>query len=1202
MKISKNNISNIQKVISTSVIFYLAGWLALPLSIPPGNVGAIWPPAGIGIAATLLWGYRVLPGIFVAEIFVAVNIFGINDYATEESFYVILVPAFSNVLRSWLGCFLIKKSPGFPDPLISVRSIVIFFLLAGVVATLMPAFISVTSLLYAGYFDSAEYLSAFLIWWLGDCIGVIIFAPLFLIFFSFSDQRWMSRRLTVGIPLIVTFVISVLGFNYVQIQEKKRLKDMLYEQAKILAFALDNENNAHLEMLFSVESFLLADEGFTRKKFNLFARTILAIHSDLKALVWIVNTDIDNNNPHTGKVDDKKFSTKYALSHAGDTQVDDFNFLSKREHQWAMLSAWKNDTPYSSKPLPLMEGSVSTPLSYTMYLPVFSSFNSAKDRDRLIGFVSAVFNLNDYINAVVKKFEHQDIVIRIWDHTQEGNVSKLYQSDQGQSYSDPLNLRVSMVLELPGQRWMLEVLPTVEFLNNNYLRSVWYILAIGMLFTSLLSISLLLLTGQSEQVRLLANDRTKELKRQNRKLQESESQFRELVQAQAAIVWKADPKTLQFTFVSDEACSIVGYSPEQWVQERDFWFNHMHPEDREWVSTFSKTEIRNLRDHEFEFRMISFDHKVVWLHDYVNLIIEDGEVKEQVGFMIDVTARKHDHEQLRLAATTFESLEGIIITDKQAKILRVNKAFTVITGYSAEEVLGKNPSILKSDKQDAIFYRQLWLELREHGRFEGELWNKDKDGRVYPVWQTITAVKNEHGDITHYVAVFLDISEKKEAEERINKLAFYDPLTSLPNRRMLLERLNQELSVARRYEKFGAVIYLDLDHFKLLNDSLGHHIGDDLLQQVAQRLRSVLRKEDTPARLGGDEFVVLLHANSMHLSDAADHALVVAEKIKDALNKTYLLQDYEHIITPSIGLTVFPEKEDAPEAIIQQSDTAMYRSKSLGRNAISFFHPTMQEAADARLSLEKELRIALEQMHFVLNYQPQVDSTGMIVGVEALLRWQHPEKGIILPSEFIAVAEETNLIIPLGIWILKQACKQFKQWADQSINLAHISVNVSFRQFSQIDFVSQVQEAISYGNIFANQLIIELTEGVVIDNIDDTVNKMKALKQLGVLISIDDFGTGYSSLAYLKQLPLDQLKIDRSFIRDITTDVNDAIIIETIIDMAKNLGLNVIAEGVETKEQLSFLSEKGCAGFQGYYFGYPHSPEKFAKLYFKSEG
>ena len=560
----------------------------------------------------------------------------------------------------------------------------------------------------------------------------------------------------------------------------------------------------------------------------------------------------------------------------------------------------------------------------------------------------------------------------------------------------------------------------------------------------------------------------------------------------------------------------------------------------------------------------------------------------------EINKRQVQESQLRIAATTFESHEGIVVTDAHATILRVNSAFTKITGFSPEDVIGQKLIKLSLSLHNATFFRSIYHALLKRNQWQGEIKSQRKNGEIFPEWLTITGVRDESSKLTNFVAIFADISYQKAAEKEIHDLAFYDPLTNLPNRRLLLDRLNQEIAAAKRLKLFGALIFMDLDHFKKINDSLGHQIGDELLMQVANRLKSIIREEDTACRLGGDEFIIMVSGRYQKLQYSRDHAILLAEKIRRHINQPFTIAGHTHHFTSSMGITLYPEDDRIkPEIIIQQADTAMYRAKDAGRNGISFYHPDMQEAADKRLMLEQEMRNALNHAQFELHYQPQVDANGKIVSAEALIRWQHPEKGMISPAEFIPVAEDTQLILPIGNWVLHQACQQIKLWDKAGIRVEHIAINVSSKQFRQPNFIEQVQEALNQAGIVSERLVIELTEGSVIQNIDDTIDKMRQLRDLGVKISIDDFGTGYSSLSYLKKLPLSQLKIDQSFVRDITLDPNDAVIVETIINMAQNLGLNVIAEGVENQEQIQFLLHKGCVFFQGYFFSRPLTAELF---------
>lgn len=566
------------------------------------------------------------------------------------------------------------------------------------------------------------------------------------------------------------------------------------------------------------------------------------------------------------------------------------------------------------------------------------------------------------------------------------------------------------------------------------------------------------------------------------------------------------------------------------------------------------------------------------------------------AYIRDLTEQKRVENELRLAATTFNTHAGILITDPDSRILRVNPAFEAMSGYSAHELIGKKPNILKSGLQDTDFYERMWNELLESGQWQGELWNRRKDGKLYAEWLTITAVYDDTGEITHFVGTTQDITERKKAEERIEHLAYYDDLTDLANRRLLRDRLQHEIAFARRHDSHGALLFLDLDRFKHLNDALGHPIGDELLVQVADRLRSVVRDEDTVARLGGDEFVILLPALGTELSHAGFEAQAVAEKIRGYLSEPYNLDGHRYHMGVSIGIVLFPEGDEDADDVLKHADSALYRAKDEGRNTVRFYQPGMQAAADARLAMEKDLRLAMEDDNqLFLHYQPQVDADGLLVGTEALIRWKHPTRGWIAPARFIPVAEETGLIRELGDWVLMKAATQLNEWMTEGIcdQWCLLSLNVSPKEFHQPDFVSKILRIIEESGVPADCLDLEITENVVMDNVGEAVEKMHALRDAGLRFTIDDFGTGYSSLSYLKRLPLDKLKIDRSFVTDIRFDPNDAAIVETIIAMAQHLGLGIVAEGVESREELDFLLEKGCRIFQGYYFAQPMPAQEF---------
>jgi len=552
---------------------------------------------------------------------------------------------------------------------------------------------------------------------------------------------------------------------------------------------------------------------------------------------------------------------------------------------------------------------------------------------------------------------------------------------------------------------------------------------------------------------------------------------------------------------------------------------------------------------------------------------------------------------LRISAIAFETNEAIVITDCHPKILRVNQAFQDITGYTAAEVIGRNPSMLRAEKKPKAFYEEIWETIFREGTWSGEMLDKRKNGEVFPAWMTITAVTAPDGTLTNYVGSFSDITERKKAEEDINRLAFFDPLTDLPNRRLLLDRLQHAMATGARSGRYGAIMFIDLDNFKVINDTKGHDCGDLLLVEIARRLQSCVREGDTVARLGGDEFVVILEDMGSQAEQAAKQVEEVGEKIRAVIDRPCLLEECEFHSTASIGVSLFVGSETTAEALLKYADIAMYQAKGAGRNTVRFFDPSMQVVLEAHTSMESDLRRALAERQFSLYYQAQVDDAGHISGAEALVRWIHPQRGIIPPDQFIPIAEESSLILDIGHWVLETACRQLAVWGndEHKCNL-ELAVNVSARQFKSKGFVDDVAAVIKAQCINPARLKLELTESVVLENIADVVTKMHALKALGIKLSMDDFGTGYSSLSCLKQLPFDQIKIDRSFVRDIVTDQNDAVMVQTIIEMAHNFSLNSVAEGVEIEAQLDFLKLHGCMVYQGYLFSKPVPVAEFEAL------
>ena len=639
--------------------------------------------------------------------------------------------------------------------------------------------------------------------------------------------------------------------------------------------------------------------------------------------------------------------------------------------------------------------------------------------------------------------------------------------------------------------------------------------------------------------------------------------------------------------------TILGYEPDELrgIPVR----NLTHPEDRDASVEMMAELLAGAREHyTLEKRYQKKTGEVMWGRVNVSLIRGiEGEPLFSVGLIEDVSERREMEDRLRLAAQVLENTsEGIFVTDAQRNIILVNPAFTELTGFDSADVVGHRPSVLSSGRHDAAFYERIRAALGESGKWQGEIWNRRKSGELFAEWLNISAVRNERNEITNYVAVFSDITSRKQTEERLNYQANHDPLTTLPNRTLFYERLSRALARAHRNRLTVGLLFLDLDHFKEVNDTCGHLIGDMLLQTVAERLSGCTRQGDTVARLAGDEFTVILE----DIADFRD-AAIVSQKILRQLAEPFHLNGFRLQVTTSIGISLYPADGEDIQTLLRNADAAMYRAKKQGKNNYQFHSETLNAQAFERLALESSLLHAVERNQFRLHYQPVYDLTsGQVVAVEALLRWQHPEVGLVLPAQFLSLAEETGLIMPIGRWVLVEACKQMAAWHAAGLDTLRITVNLSGQQLQQFDLIDNVAAALHESHLAPDFLELELPESSVMGKDHENSRVLTALKGLGVRIAIDDFGTGYSSFGYLRRLPIDTLKIDQSFVRDIMTDADDAKIITAITAIAHSLRLNVVAEGVETVEQLSFLKKHQCDQAQGFLFHRPLPPDELTRL------
>ncbi len=648
-----------------------------------------------------------------------------------------------------------------------------------------------------------------------------------------------------------------------------------------------------------------------------------------------------------------------------------------------------------------------------------------------------------------------------------------------------------------------------------------------------------------------------------------------------AMIYVKDHKG-RYLMANNEMAEFYGIPCESIIRRTDADF--LPAEISEKVHDNDMAVLSTGQPMEYEETVVLNGEKYIIFSTKFLIRDEEHEQDWVCGISVDITSRKEAEGHLKLARKALETVtEGILITDANGVIIEVNPAFTEITGFDRSEAIGQKPNIGKSGRHDDSFYREMWGELTRKGRWTGEVWDKRANGEEYPKSLSIACMRDGKGGITNYVGIFQDITKQKATEESLNQLAFYDPLTGLPNRVYFQERLAQEIDTISRADGKLGVLFIDIDRFKHVNDSLGHSVGDQLLKEVAGRLKHLVRDTDTVARLGGDEFSII------HLAvENASEVERLAQSILDTMSIPFRFNGRDIFLDSSIGIVMYPDDAFVTKQLLRCADLAMYRAKEAGRGQYAFFKSEMTSASAHRLSLETDLRQAIANGEFEAYYQPKIESqSNKVAGMEALIRWNHPQKGLILPDQFIPLAEETGLIIPIGRWVLECACRQTRLWHDMGMDCLRVAVNLSARQFADPTLVDAVAEILANTGLPGSGLELEITESVIMKNVERAVDTFQQFSDMGVRISVDDFGTGYSSLAYLKKFPIHTLKIDRSFVMDLETDKDDQAIVQSIGSLAQNLNLCVVAEGVENEFQLSFLKGMYCQYIQGYYFSRP---------------
>ena len=697
-------------------------------------------------------------------------------------------------------------------------------------------------------------------------------------------------------------------------------------------------------------------------------------------------------------------------------------------------------------------------------------------------------------------------------------------------------------------------------------------------------IAFVLLTGVLLYLILRAHQRSQ--RRIRRALRASEKRLSLALDAAQDGLWDWNLHTEQ-VFYSTRYAAMLGLTADALGRDRERWLTRLHPDDRPLYDETIRQHLQsaNTAPYENTYRLRHADGDYRWIRSRGRLLLDPlGQPERFIGTVSDVTQQRRDEDSLRQAAAVFEATqEGVLVSDANQIIVHVNPAFSRITGYSEAEIIGQQPSMLKSGRHDTIFYQNMWQALRSMGAWSGEIWNRRKNGEIYPQWQCIRAIHNDTGAISHYVAVFSDITALKRSQRELDYLAHHDPLTNLPNRLLFTERVEHALERSRREQRSGAVLLIDLDHFKHINESLGHNVGDLLLKAIGERLGKLQDKGMTLARLGGDEFGLLCEDCVQ-----AEQAAALAQRLLNSLRAPFQLNHQELFIAASIGISLFPGDAQNVEQVLRNADSALFKAKSSGREGFAFYAQELTEYARQRVELASALRHALEGNELLVYYQPLHSlSNGALLGVEALVRWQHPQRGLVPPGDFIPVAEDSGLIGAIDAWVLEQACQQMVAWRAAGSPLQFVSVNVSSRLFSRGGLEERVAQVLAQTGLDPACLELEVTESTVMDNPDAAQAVLERLRDLGIGLAIDDFGTGYSSLARLKRLPVHKLKLDQSFVRGLPHDSNDAAITRAVIALGHSLDLTILAEGIERPEQAEFLRLHDCDYAQGYYFGHP---------------
>ncbi|CAD6882395.1 diguanylate cyclase/phosphodiesterase (GGDEF & EAL domains) with PAS/PAC sensor(s) [Methylomonas albis] len=1198
-----------------TLLMLAGGWMGVKMIIPPGYASPLWPAAGIALAALFIGGRYLWLGVWLGA--ALSNFLAAIDFSgqlTTETVISCFVIGAGSTLQALAATALVRAyiEPGLPK-LDSPGTILKFFVLVGPVACLIAPSIGIVMLYSLDLMSSSELWWSWRNWWVGDSLGVIIVTPLLFCYFGRPHALWQARRLSVALPLLGTLLALVLVFLQVFQAERARIQQVFDSRASEIERLLVEYKVDVIDSTLALRDVFLASNDVSRAEFTVFSQGILQRHPEIQALEWlprIVQADLPafeqairaegfsnfqvTERDGSGQLVKATARTEYfpimfVEPMAGNEKAFGFDSISNPLSREAKNLARASGKPSASQKLILMQRGDVDP-GILVSIPV-SRHSAAGDALDIAGFVSAIILPTRMVEIVTKGLNLDALGIGIDDLSapigQTGLFAKPVRNPVPLNY--PLR-KWQHSFPFVDRNWQITITPDSLFINEQGSSLPLITLIGGLCFTSLLSILLLIISGRTASVQALVEERTQALADAVAELQvsaniarESELKLRTIVDSEPECVklLARDGSLLQ---MNRAGLDMIEADTLEQAQQGSME-NLVQPKYREAFNRLNR-RVFSGASGTLEFELVGLKGRQLWLDTHaVPMRDAEGNITALLGLTRDITERKQAEEHLKLAARVFsEAHEGILITDATATIIDVNPTFCEITGYSRKEVIGRNPSMLQSGKYAQDFYRDMWQALREAQHWQGELWNRKKNGELYAEWLTVSALCDGYGNVTHYIGLFSDVTQAKQQQQLLELLAHYDPLTRLPNRILFADRLNQAIAHSKREKSLLAICFLDLDGFKPVNDQFGHDVGDRVLVEVAERIKNAIRAEDSVSRHGGDEFALLL--GDVESIEQCEQAIM---RIHQAIAQPYLIGDQPISVGASSGFTVYPPDNADADALLRHADYAMYQAKLAGKNRCQRFDANRDQQIMHRHQQLRDIEAAFLNNEFCMYYQPKVDiKTGRVKGVEALIRWQHPQRGMVPPLEFLPVIASTDLEIRIGNWVIAQACEQLAGWHARGL-LLEVSVNISSYHLLWSGIGAYIESTLqSHPEIDASYLQLEILESTALDDLSAVNRIIKSCRQqLGISVALDDFGTGYSSLTHLRHLSVDTVKIDQTFVRDMLDDPDDYAIIESVIDLSKAFNREVVAEGVESQEQGIVLLLLGCRVLQGYAIARP---------------